>query len=248
MKESTASTRKMKIQELAARTGASKSTIHYYTEKGLLPRPHKVNRTISYYDESCVERITLIRAFQEKAFLSLDRIKRLLDTVQDHGMLENILAISTYYAGWLTDTAPANGMSETEVASALGFTKERLDRLEHLGVLNPETRKGGRVYHLEDVEIMRILARMSERGFTAARGWPVEALSIYVEAAHQLAKKEVEQLFNRMADGLDPQDAQHLFRNTGEDLFLGLFLWMRRKLIRKEFAERVKQMRKRRSG
>lgn len=242
------SARKMRIQELAARTGASKSTIHYYTEKGLLPRPKKANRTIAYYDEICVERIKLIRAFQEKAFFSLGRIKRLLDTVQDNGMLENILAISTYHAGWLTDTVPASTMTEPEAMSELGFTKERLDRLEHLGVLNPETKKAGRVYHPEDVEILRILARMSERGFTAARGWPVEALSIYVEAAHQLAKKEVGQLFNRMIDGLDPQEAQNLFRNTGEDLFLGLFLWMRRKAIRKEFAVRVKQMQKRRSG
>ncbi len=240
--EDIAATRTMKIQELAARARASKSTIHYYTEKGLLPRPKKANRTSAYYDESCVERIKLIRAFQGKASLSLDRIKRLFDTVQDNGMLANILAISTYYAGWLMEAAPTSAMSEPEVISELGFTREGLDRLEYLGVLNPETKKGGRIYHPEDVEILRILARMSERGFTTARGWPVEALSIYVEAAGQLAKKEVEQLFNRMVDGLNPRDAQNLFKDTGEDLFLGLFLWMRRKAIRKEFAARVRQM------
>jgi DNA-binding transcriptional MerR regulator len=235
-------TRKMKIQELAARTGESKSTIHYYTEKGLLPRPKKVNRTIAYYDEGCVERIRLIRAFQEKAFLSLGRIKRLIDTVHDNGMLQNILAISTYYAGWLTNTASANTMSEVEVMSEFGFTKERLDRLERLGVLTPELKRNRRIYHPEDVEILRILVRMGERGFTAVRGWPAEALSIYVEAARQLAKNEVEQLFTRMVGGLNPHDAQSLFKNTGEDIFLGLFLWMRRRAIRKEFAERVKQM------
>jgi DNA-binding transcriptional MerR regulator len=239
------SMREMKIQELAARTGVSKSTIHYYTEKGLLPRPKKANRTIAYYDEGCVERIRLIRAFQEKAFLPLGRIKRLLDSVGDDGMLENILAVSAYFAGWLTNAAPVRPMSEADVIDEFGFTKERLDRLIRLGVLTPEVRRNSRVYHPEDVEILRILARMGERGFTAARGWPTEALSIYVDAAHQLAKKEVEQLFTRMVGGLDPHDAQILFKNTGEDLFLGLFLWMRRKAMRREFADRVKQMKKR---
>ena len=63
---------------------------------------------------------------------------------------------------------------------------------------------------------------------------------MYVETAHQLAEKEVEHLFQRMEDGLHPQDAQDLF--TGEDLFLRLFLWMRRKSMRKAFAARLKRM------
>lgn len=234
----------MKIQELAARTGVSKSTIHYYMEQHLLPQPIKANRTTAYYDESCVERIRLIRGLQKKAFLPLERIKRLIDTVQDSEMLENILVISAQYAGWVANAAPARTLTEADVKSEFSFTKETLGRLEELGVLNPERKRGALVYHPEDVEILRILQQTSERGFSPARGWPLEALSIYVDAARRLADREVEQLFRRMAGGLHPQDIQELFGDMGEDVFLRLFLWMRRKAMRKAFSERVKQIKK----
>jgi DNA-binding transcriptional MerR regulator len=235
---------RMKIKELAAHAGVSRSKIHFYVSKGLLPHPVKVNRTMAFYDESCVERIRLISDFQEKAFLPLGRIKRLLDSVQDGGMLKNILVISAQYAGWLMSTAPARVMSWSEVRREFGFKEPTMQRLEQLGVLTPEVKKGHRIYHVEDIEILRILSRMGERGFTPARGWPREALSIYVDAAHRLARKEVAQLFKRILKGLDPRDAENLFNNTGEDIFLSLFLWMRRKAMRKEFAARVRRMKK----
>ncbi|RJP22763.1 MAG: MerR family transcriptional regulator [Candidatus Abyssobacteria bacterium SURF_5] len=234
--------KRMKIQELAKQAGVSKSTIHYYMEKQLLPSPVKLNRTSALYDESYIERIRLIRRLQKKAFLPLGRIKRLLDTVQDMEMLENVLHISSHYAGWLADASRGRPLCEADIAAEFGFFPETLERLEQLGVLHPEVKRGNRIYHPEDVEILRILLRMSELGFTPARGWPLEALCIYVEAAGHLAEREVEQLFQRMMDGLHPRDTQDLFGGMGEDLFLGLFLWMRRKAIRKAFAVRLKKI------
>ncbi len=232
----------IKIQELATRTGVSKPTIHFYVEKGLLPRPHKVNRTMAYYDESCVERIQLIREYQEKAFMPLERIKQLFSTVQDTGILRNILVISTQYAALSAATVPPRSMSEAEVCREFGFTRERMAQLEQIGVLDSEKKKGQRTYQPEDVEILKILVQMRERGFTPARGWPRDGLAIYSDAASRLAEKEVAQLFDRMAKGLDSEEAKTLFNNAGEDILLGLFLWMRRKAVRKEFAKRVKQM------
>jgi DNA-binding transcriptional MerR regulator len=232
----------MRIQELSARTGVRKSTIHYYMEKELLPPPLKVNRTSALYDESYVEKIRLIRDLQKKAFLPLGRIKRLLDTVPDTEMLENVLLISAEYAGWLAHSTPARPLSQTDVMEEMGFAKDTLLRLEELGVVNPEMRKGHKTFRPEDVEILRILRRMGDRGFSPARGWPLEALSIYVEAARRLAENEVEQLFRKMARGLHPKDTRDLFGDMGEDLFLGLFLWMRRKAMRKAFTARLKLM------
>jgi hypothetical protein len=120
--------------------------------------------------------------------------------------------------------------------------------LEELDVLHPDAKKGAKIYHPEDVEILGILLRMRQRGFSPARGWPLEALSIYVEAAEQLAEKEVEQLFQKIAGGLHPRDTQDLFGDMGEDLFLGLFLWLRRKAMRKAFGVRVKGMKKKNGG
>ncbi|MBI5118619.1 MerR family transcriptional regulator [Candidatus Poribacteria bacterium] len=234
----------MKIKELADHAGVSRSKIHFYVAQGLLPPPVRINRTMAFYDESCVERIRLISDFQEKAFLPLGRIKRLLDSVQDSGMLKNILVISAQYAGWLMSAAPAHVMSRAEAGREFGFKERTMQRLEQLGVLTPEVKNGRRTYRVEDVEILRILSRMGERGFTPARGWPTEALSIYVDAARRLARKEMSQVFKRILKGLDPRDAESLFNNTGEDIFLSLFLWMRRKAMRNEFAARVRRMKK----
>lgn len=236
--------RLLKIQELAARAAVSKSTIHYYMEKKLLPPSIKINRTTALYDASCVERIRLIRDLQKKAFLPLGRIKRLIDMVPDTEMLENILLISAQYTEWVANASASRSLSQPDAIAEFGFGEDTLARLEELGVLHPETRRRHKVYHPEDVEILRILLQMNKRGFSPARGWPLEALSIYVDAARRLAEKEVEQLFQRMTGGLHPRDTLDLFGEMGEDLFLGLFLWLRRKAMRKAFAVRVKTMKK----
>ena len=175
--------------------------------------------------------------------MPLERIRQLFSTVQDTGILRNILVISTQYAALSAATVPPRSMSEAEVRREFGFTKERLTQLERIGVLDSEIKKERRTYQPEDVEVLKILVRMRERGFTPARGWPREGLAIYSDAASRLAEKEVAQLFDRIAKGLDPEEAETLFNNAGEDILLGLFLWMRRKAVRKEFAKRVKQMR-----
>ncbi len=238
----------LKIQELAARSGVSKSTIHYYIRKQLLPPPRKVNRTMAYYDEEYVDRIRLIRGFQEKAFLPLGRIKRLLDTVRENGILENILVISSQYVSGLANSVPARTMSEAEVRAEFGFSGERLEHLEQVGVLTPELKKGRRLYHPEDVEILKVLVRMAERGLVPERGWSVEGLSLYVKAASELAEKEVARLMRRMEKGLSRGEAESLFNNSGEDIYLNLFLWLRRRAMRKEFAKGVKGMRREAPG
>jgi len=77
----------MKMAELVRRTGVEKQAIHFYINKGLLPRPLKTKKNMAYYDESYVERIKLIKGLQLKRFLPLDIIKEVINRTDGKLML-----------------------------------------------------------------------------------------------------------------------------------------------------------------
>src|SRR5215468_5002710 len=70
--------KRMRIGELAERTGISRETIHFYLREGLLPRPRKAGRNMAFYEDTHVERLLLIKRLQNEKFLPLARIKDLL--------------------------------------------------------------------------------------------------------------------------------------------------------------------------
>ena len=70
--------KRMRIGELAERTGISRETIHFYLREGLLPRPRKAGRNMAFYEDAHVERLLLIKRLQNEKFLPLARIKDLL--------------------------------------------------------------------------------------------------------------------------------------------------------------------------
>src|SRR5690606_18236712 len=71
--------KRMRMAELARVSGVSRETIHYYLREGLLPRPVKGGKTVAYYDESHLERLTLIRRLREEKYLPLAVIRRIVE-------------------------------------------------------------------------------------------------------------------------------------------------------------------------
>ncbi|MFO0591559.1 MAG: MerR family transcriptional regulator [Polyangiaceae bacterium] len=88
----------MRMAELAMRSGVSRETIHFYLREGLLPRPRKAGRTVAYYDEEHLKRLTLIRKLREEKYLPLAVIRRLLDAPaaaeQDVDTLASVLHLA----------------------------------------------------------------------------------------------------------------------------------------------------------
>lgn len=56
---------RMKMGELAARSGVPRHMIHYYLNQGVLHPPEKVNRTTAYYDDSHLERLMIIKKIKK---------------------------------------------------------------------------------------------------------------------------------------------------------------------------------------
>lgn len=63
----------MRIGQLALRTGTKASTIRYYEQIGLLPRPKRIESNHRRYDHADVERLGFIRRCRALGF-SLDQV------------------------------------------------------------------------------------------------------------------------------------------------------------------------------
>src|SRR5262245_5518925 len=70
---------RMRMAELAAKSGVARETIHFYLREGLLPRPQKGGRTVAYYGEEHLSRLLLIRRLREEKYLPIAVIRRVLE-------------------------------------------------------------------------------------------------------------------------------------------------------------------------
>lgn len=126
---------KMQIGELAARTGLSQRTIHFYEEKGLISPSEREGRGYRYYDEQTLRRLEKISALKEIG-LSLDEIAGVIDLYfQDETGIMGKRRVLEILQGHLKGT-------EARIASLQSFrkdTKASIKKLEGL-IAKAETR------------------------------------------------------------------------------------------------------------
>ena len=82
---------RMRIDELAARTGVTSRNIRAYREKGLLPAPELEGRTGFYTDEH-LQRLDIITYLQDRGF-SLEAIRKTLDAWSAGGDFSHLLTL-----------------------------------------------------------------------------------------------------------------------------------------------------------
>ncbi len=80
---------RLRIDELASRTGTTSRNIRAYQARGLLHPPELDGRT-GYYDEDHVRRLEIIGELQERGF-SLEAIKAIIDTWSQGGDLAHLI-------------------------------------------------------------------------------------------------------------------------------------------------------------
>ncbi|MGE0321397.1 MAG: MerR family transcriptional regulator [Polyangiaceae bacterium] len=126
--------KRMRMAELAKVSGVSRETIHYYLREGLLPRPVKGGKTVAYYDESHLERLTLIRRLREEKYLPLAVIRRIVEagpegpTDRDVDTLSDVLSIDPTFRRSLAELATPDSESE-RIALELGLLGESVTQV-----------------------------------------------------------------------------------------------------------------------
>lgn len=72
----------MRISELAETTAVPVHTLKFYLREGVLHPGHATSRTRADYDVTHVDRVRLVRALVEHGGLTIDRVRRVVSTLE----------------------------------------------------------------------------------------------------------------------------------------------------------------------
>jgi DNA-binding transcriptional MerR regulator len=189
---------RLKMSELAERSGVSAGTIKHYLREGLLGEGADIVRTsrnMAYYPADYVERIQLIKRLQEERFMPLRVIKdRILERAVEQREGERISAAA--------------------IRRRYDIPRNVLDRLAEIGVLTPTARG----YDADDVKIIEAIARFRAGGYDERLGFTVFDTLRYRDALEPLVVEEVRTLLERLAGEVEVERAVEIIAAGAEPL------------------------------
>ena len=191
---------RLKIGEIAKKSGVPPSTIRYYVRQGLLPEPDKVNKSMAYYDEGCIEKIQAIRHLQETKYFPLSVIRNILRRMDEGMSLEEAEAIEDVVFGTQADATDIV-VDKKEFLKHTGLSAEQLQEAVKIGLLMPYLQEKGRTsYNLEDIRFGRdVLKRLIDFG------QDINEMEFYVELGNQIVDQEIK-LRRKAVQGRSPQE------------------------------------------
>jgi DNA-binding transcriptional MerR regulator len=194
----------LKMKDLMVATGLPKSTLLHYVAQGLLPQPLKTGRNMAYYDPACVERAKLIKRVQGTYSFPLEKIKRLLDGMDNGEDVTPFIELDTAVFGAMSGPE----LDRASFQEATGLTFGQVEELLSAGLLLP-LKEG--VFTQEDVEAGRAFAGGFERGLRA------DDLLFYVKVARELVDYQMrlrQRLTGHLPDGEDARTTAELTRGA----------------------------------
>ncbi len=222
----------LKISQLARLAGVSVPTIKHYLREGLLPRPVKTGRTMSYYDPACVDRIRQIRRLQSERFLPLSAIQKIIRSGKS---IEEELALGEAMMCISEVSLPQRDLQRKEMERRTGYGGAELEKMERLGLIHPRSTARGKAYDPVDCRIVLLVRQRQEAGLPL--DYSLEMMSLYRKHIRTIVEQEARLFVRRM---LPEADAAGLARYIREgDKALGAFMpLIREKLVRAN-AEKI---------
>jgi DNA-binding transcriptional MerR regulator len=166
----------LRIGDLIKITGVTRETIHYYTREGLLPKPHKTSRNQAEYNEEHVKRIRMIKELQDKLFLPLSTIKKIIKKQKKSKDPESLLNIKTEYFYPVDQLLPKEIIGEESFLKLTGMSSERLKDFEGWGIINPTQTENRKVYSNDDLKIGKLIGDMRRTGLSYEKGFKYDGL------------------------------------------------------------------------
>lgn len=205
----------LKMSELAERSGVSAATIKHYLREGLLGSEADVVRTsrnMAYYPLEFVERVRLIKRLQEERFMPLRVIREVIG--QDPDRAARLIELEDRILERAIEARETGRISRAKVRETYELPDNVLERLEELGVLNPN----GRGYDADDVAIIEAISRFRAGGYEEAIGFTVYDTLRYRQALEPLVEEEVRVLLDRLAGKVDVDRAVAIISSGAEPL------------------------------
>lgn len=205
---------RLRISELAQRSGVSAATIKHYLREGLLGGQDDVLRTsrnMAYYPAEFVERVRLIKRLQEERFMPLRVIRELLGS--DPERASRLIELEDRILERAIEARESRRISRSKARETYRVPANVLDRLEALGVLTPNSRG----YDGDDAAIIEAISRFRAGGYEEAIGFTVYDTLRYREALEPLVQKEVQVLLERLR-GMEVDRAVEIISSGAEPL------------------------------
>lgn len=199
----------LKIGVIAGKTGVPASTIRYYVSQGLLPEPDRVNKSMSYYDESCIEKIKAIRYLQDTKYYPLTVIKNILKRMDEGFTLQQAEAIDNLVFG------PEDKLVDIkEFINQTGLSAREVEIAEAVGVLLPFIAENDR--KLYDKDDIRFAKEVLKGSFNI--NIDIKDIENYLKLAREFIEFE-SQVRRKIVKGLSREDnlriTLELVKNTG---------------------------------
>jgi DNA-binding transcriptional MerR regulator len=177
---------KLKIGEIAKRSNVPASTIRYYVQEGLLPKPQKANEKMAFYDEACIDRLQVIGQLQAKRYFPLYLIKNILRRMDEGLSLTEAEILENAVFG-SEDRAGSGLLNHAAFLSTTGLTEKELKQAQQLGILIPYTANRDKpLYNQDDVRVGRDGIKI-----ITGLGIKLQDLSFWVEFGKKIVDKEM---------------------------------------------------------
>lgn len=190
-------------------TGASRETIRYYVNEGLLPAPHRTAKNSAWYGDSHIETIRLIRTLQDQHYLPLRAIKLLMD---DPDSAEFSDAQRHVYDMVRRRSAASSrltsGKTLAEHCEGLNIGAEELAAFSEVGLLSNS--QPDQLLSQEDAELLKLWSDVRTAGLTAERGFSPVDVGLVGDAADILVNQMVRSFSDRL-DGFSDKEAEALW-------------------------------------
>ena len=177
----------LKMKDLIAKSGESKSTILYYIKEGLLPQPQKPKPNVHLYDEVCIDIIKFIKYLQHNFSYSIAEIKHIFDNnnFKFDSSFDSMVSSLEFISGG----KDINLISTKELLNQAQIQESTLDEYLQKGYIF----KRGDSFSIKELEIVSLIE------FAKNKGLDMKLFDEYVKCATSLAKLE-NQLFEKMLD------------------------------------------------
>lgn len=220
----------LKISELARRSGVNRGTIQHYLREGLLPRPVKTHRNMAWYDESCVERIRLIKELQKQKFLPLHVIRRMVSGRDGAAQVKAAVEAQQEAMSTVALETQAKPLTVAEAGKTFDLPRRLLAEVEHLGLVTSQEQDGKRVFFGPDLEVLAAISQLKRLGFTLKAGFKPDDLLVYKKAMETVIEKELETFLRVVTGKKSPEKAAELARNAANGA-TALMIALRKRLI-----------------
>lgn len=178
----------LRIGELAAATGVSIQTIHYYLRDGLLLPPVKTARNMAYYGLEYVEDIQLIKELQQKRFLPLSVIRLVLEAKRAGKDLVHLQDMSLSLEELFRPSGPEEEIQPVDskgLADMVGLPAATLQALESIGLLIPSVTPEGKLYDGLALRIVRLIKQLLDMGLGPS---DLDYYRVYIESLRTEAR------------------------------------------------------------